>query len=190
MNKLLLTSMALAVLLCSTARADDAPATTDATSHDTAPAHRVNNEYNRAMMLASLGRTNPAIDPHFWVNVGGISQGLTGGNNKAQNLGLGAEFHLSADSAILAGRANNTASTRSNYAGLMFTPMQLGRVKYGVIAEAQNGYTQRRNGKYFATLAPVVTFEMQHAGVNLTLTPNASGRANSALAVQFKWQVY
>ena len=111
------------------------------------------------------------------------------------NPGIGVEAAVNTNWTIAAGNYRNSVERASTYLQAMWTPdvarTQLGAVRLsaGVAMGLVTGYPELRNGDAFPTLLPVASMSVGPVGLNLTYIPSVAGRADGAIALQFKYQL-
>lgn len=81
-----------------------------------------------------------------------------------RNAGVGVEQPIGADARLIAGTYRNSHRRQSWYAGVQWTPLQLGGLHLGGAAGAVTGYEP---GKPSPLLTPVIAYETRTWGVNL-----------------------
>jgi hypothetical protein len=126
----------------------------------------------------------------LWVNPGFYSyhfQRDKGLNDS--NPGIGAEYRFSTIASATAGRFYNSDRFYSNYAGVYYQPLAIGPVRLGVVAGGFNGYPKMRDGGWFLAAIPVLSFDYQRVGVNLSFVPSYKDRLYGALSVQLKFKL-
>lgn len=143
--------------------------------------------------LAHAGDLLSVVDPaplkEFWVDSGFATYHFDRDRNlNGNNDGIGAEYRFRGDLAATAGRFYNSDREYSNYAGAVWQPFALGRVRLGAVVAAFNGYPYMRDGGWFPALIPVATIEYKRFGVNFGLVPTYKDRLYGGLSVQLKFK--
>ena len=111
------------------------------------------------------------------------------------NPGFGLEAVVNPNWTIAAGNYRNSVERASTYLQAMWTPdvarTQVGAVRLsaGVAVGLVTGYPELRDGGAFPTLLPVASMTVGPVGLNLTYIPSVAGRADGAIALQFKYQL-
>lgn len=126
----------------------------------------------------------------LWVNPGFYSyhfQRDKGLNDS--NPGIGAEYRFSTVASATAGRFYNSDRAYSNYAGVYYQPVALGPFRLGAVVGGFNGYPKMRDGGWFLAAIPVLSFDYQRVGVNLSFVPSYKDRLYGALSVQLKFKL-
>jgi hypothetical protein len=125
----------------------------------------------------------------IWVNLGGISwhDDRRKGYNE-NNGGLGLEYPLQADIALMGGAFHNSVHKTSGYVAIKWQPLTLGDWKLGLSTGVMNGYPGIHRGGAFLAALPMASYEGSRFGVNLALVPYVD-RAEGALAIQFKFRL-
>ena len=131
----------------------------------------------------------PPDEGALWVNLGGFSSHVNRdkGYNE-NNVGLGVEYRLQPDVALMAGAFNNSIRQNTTYAAVSWQPLSLGSWKLGAALGVMNGYPAIENGGVFFAALPMATYEGARFGVNLGLIPNVD-KVDGALVVQFKFRL-
>jgi len=127
----------------------------------------------------------------LWLNAGALSYHFDRSKNlRDDNWGLGAEYWLDRRNALMAGSFINSNDARTRYAAWVWRPVATHwgpvAVGAGVGLAAFDGYPNYRNGSWFVTPMPVLTFEYQRVGLNLYPTPKVNNSLNAAISFQFK----
>jgi hypothetical protein len=146
-----------------------------------------------AAALADNLITMPDVKPlgELWVNPGMYSHHFDrdkGLNN--DNHGVGAEYRFSSVMTAAAGRFHNSDRDYSNYAGLYYQPLAIGPIRIGAAVVAIDGYPRMHDGNWFLAALPIVGFEYQRVGLNLTIIPSYKDRLYGAITVQFKVKIF
>jgi hypothetical protein len=124
----------------------------------------------------------------WWITVGGFSYHFANRDMLNQtHPGLGLEYHLSDELALVAGGYKNSNYHWSQYAGANWMPLQYGAFKLGATAQIANHYDQANNGGIFAFAAPTLSVTTHKVGVNVYVIPTIA-KVTGAVAVQFKFQ--
>lgn len=144
------------------------------------------------------GQTNSVIAwkdyekrSEWWVNAGMLSYHFdrnAGYNNV--NLGLGVEYRFATTASLTAGRFYNSDRDYSNYAGIYWQPLAIGRVQVGAVAGGFNGYPNTNNGSWFAAILPALTVEGKRFGANVFLIPTIGDRVHGAISLQLKLKIF
>jgi len=148
--------------------------------------------YSFAFILMMLTMHVQAEDQEkhkIWIDFGGTSWHFNGNKDRnAANYGLGIEYGINSDSALVAGVYKNSFYNYSRYAGISWMPVELGmpQTKVGIVIGGADGYGSINNGGWFPFLAPALSFEAQRFGFNLIFMPPANSKLRGALALQFK----
>lgn len=131
-----------------------------------------------------------AGEGEIWVNVGGFSSHFNSSKNyNENNAGIGVEYRISPQTAVMAGSYYNSVRNTTTYAAFNWQPYALGAWKVGVAAGVMDGYPGIvRGGTFFAAL-PLVTYEGKKLGVNLGIIPSMA-KVDGAVVVQFKIRAY
>lgn len=125
-----------------------------------------------------------------WINAGSISHHLDRKYDyNERNYGLGLEYKLDARRSLFAGAYKNSMFRLTRYAGMSYTPFQLGPARIGVVVGVADGYREMRNGGFFPAISPVISVEGERFGVNILVIPSIASNVSNALALQFKIKV-
>lgn len=125
----------------------------------------------------------------LWVNLGGFSSHMD--RNKGyneDNVGLGVEYRLQPDMALMAGAFNNSIRQTTSYAAVSWLPLSLGGWKLGAVAGVMNGYPGISHGGAFLAALPMASYEGKRFGVNLGLIPTID-KVDGAVVIQLKLRV-
>lgn len=125
-----------------------------------------------------------------WLNAGFYSyhfQRDKGLNDR--NPGIGAEYRFSTVSSLTVGRFYNSDRQYSNYAGIYYQPISIGRVRLGAVIGGFNGYPKMRDGGWFLAAIPVASVEYGRFGANIAVVPTYKDRLYGALSFQFKLKI-
>ncbi|MGZ8293217.1 MAG: hypothetical protein ACXW2U_09105 [Telluria sp.] len=156
------TALALALLLCASAQAQEA-----------APA-------------ADDGKRN-----ELWLATGFATYHFESDKNlNGRNPGVGVEYRFRDDMAATAGRFYNSDRQHSKYVGLFYQPWTVGGVKLGGVLAAFDGYPHMRDGGWFPAIVPAATWEYGRIGANLAIIPTYKERLHGGISLQLKVKLY
>ena len=156
------TAIALAMLLCAQAQAQDqAPAQDDG---------------KRSELWLSTGFATY----HFQSD-----KDLNG-----RNPGVGIEYRFSDEASVTAGRFYNSDREHSKYVGVYYQPWTYKGVKLGGVFGAFDGYPNMRDGGWFPAVIPAATFEYKRVGVNLAVIPTYKNRLHGGISLQLKFKLF
>ena len=156
------TAIALALLLCAQAQAQDqAPAQDDG---------------KRSELWLSTGFATY----HFQSD-----KDLNG-----RNPGVGIEYRFSDEASVTAGRFYNSDREHSKYVGVYYQPWTYKGVKLGGVFGAFDGYPNMRDGGWFPAVIPAATFEYKRVGVNLAVIPTYKNRLHGGISLQLKFKLF
>jgi hypothetical protein len=158
------------------------------------------NDAVRACFLALLCALAPAahadelftkIDPapksEFWLDTGFLTAHFNRGKDlNGENHGLGAEYKFNGALSAAAGRFYNSDRQYSNYAGVIWQPYAIGRVRLGAAIAAFNGYPHMKDGAWFPAAIPTGTIEWERVGLNIGVIPSYKDRLYGGVSVQLK----
>ena len=104
-----------------------------------------------------------------------------------RNFGLGLEYRLSDDWALVAGRYKNSVYGHSTYLGAAYTPLALSPwLRAGIVAGAVNGY-EVNDGNFIPLAGGTLTFRVNdHVGFNLIISPTVKDKHPAVIALQLK----
>ena len=126
-----------------------------------------------------------------WLNPGFYSHHFdTSANFNNNNYGLGAEYRYSTVNSLTTGRYLNSDRKISNYAGLYWQPLGIGNFRLGALIGAIDGYPATKNGNWFLMALPIVSYEAEKIGFNLTIVPTITGLVYGAITIQLKLRVF
>lgn len=140
---------------------------------------------------AALADTEPPAPPDaLWVNLGGFSSHVNRNKDyNEDNVGMGLEYQLQPDVALMAGAFNNSIRHTTSYVAANWLPLSLGGWKLGAVAGVMNGYPGIAGGGAFVAALPMASYEGTHVGVNLGLIPTTD-KVEGALVIQLKFRVH
>jgi hypothetical protein len=151
-----------------------------------------------AVLLAPLAHADDLITwldaapkRELWVDSGFATyhfdrdKNLNGGNR-----GLGLEYRFSGTMSATAGRFVNSDRAYSNYAGVIWQPLAIGKVTIGAAIAAFNGYPRMRDGGWFPAAIPTLTYEYKRVGVNVGIIPSYKDRLYGGISVQLKLKLF
>lgn len=155
------TAIALALLLCASARAEEGAPT-----------------------------QNSGKRSELWLDTGFATYHFQSDKNlNGRNPGVGIEYRFSDAAAFTAGRFYNSDRRHSKYAGLYYQPWTYGGLRLGVVAGGFDGYPNMRDGGWFAAVIPVATYEYQRVGVNVAVIPTYKNRLHGGISMQLKFRL-
>jgi hypothetical protein len=110
-----------------------------------------------------------------------------------KNVGLGVEFAVSPDHAVMVGSLINSNGARTRYAGYAWRPLHshfgnLG-LAAGVVAGAFDGYPNYKGGGWFVAPLPLISLEGRRLGINLSVIPTLKNRVDGAFSIQIKLRI-
>jgi len=127
----------------------------------------------------------------LWLNPGFYSyhfQKSKGLNNR--NFGLGAEYRYSTVSSFTLGVFDNSDRKTSHYAGWYWQPLGAGRLRFGAVVGALDGYPKMLKGGWYFAVIPTASLEYQNIGANLLFIPIYQDRLYGAISLQMKLRLY
>lgn len=101
------------------------------------------------------------------------------------NHGFGAEYDLADKAKLFAGVFRNSVNKDSKYAGVSLSAPLLKDLRAGLLLGAINGYPDMNHGKLFPMVAPMLSYEGKHAGLNVLGLPKV-GNISPVIAAQMK----
>lgn len=126
----------------------------------------------------------------IWLNAGSISHHFNRDMRfNERNWGFGAEYKFDATYSIFAGRYRNSMWDKTRYAGISYTPWQVGQARIGMIGGVADGYKGMNDGKFFPMISPVISIEGERIGANIIVIPSIVSNVSNALAVQLKIRI-
>jgi hypothetical protein len=126
----------------------------------------------------------------IWVNAGSISHHFNRNYDfNERNWGLGAEYKFDARRSVFAGTYRNSMWRTTRYAGLSYTPFQIGQARIGMIGGVADGYREMNDGGFFPMISPVLSIEGKRFGMNFIVIPSIVSNVSSALALQVKIRI-
>jgi hypothetical protein len=143
-----------------------------------------------ALAAAVLMPTAHAVDlERIWINPGFYSFHFEREKHLNNvNTGLGIEVPLSDGYSVTAGVFENSDRATSHYLGLYVMPFQIGPLKAGAVVGGFNGYPNANQGGWFAAVVPVVAWEGQQLGLNVSFVPTVKDRLHGAISLQLKYR--
>lgn len=127
----------------------------------------------------------------LWLDTGFVTSHFNRDKDlNGANRGLGLEYRLRADLALMGGRFYNSDRAWSNYLGALWQPVRLGELRLGGVAALFDGYPHMRRGAAFPALIPVASLDYQRVGVNIGLVPSYKDRLYGGIALQLKLKMF
>jgi hypothetical protein len=128
-----------------------------------------------------------------WLNPGFLSYHADrSANFREDNLGYGAEVLLAPDYGFFAGNFINSQRSRSTYAMAQWRPLHWKPygvdASAGLIAGLMNGYPTYHDRGWFFGALPMLFFEGERFGANLTIVPSVNADKR-LVAIQLKFRV-
>ena len=146
-----------------------------------------------ALAVFSSSASAEEFKRELWINPGLYSYHFDRSKHYRDfNYGLGAEYLLAPNHALIAGIYKNSESETSRYAGYEWRPLHWQpsnlNVSAGVALALIDGYPTMNNRGLFVAALPTLSIEGSKLGANFVLVPNV--KHGGALAVQFKLKVW
>jgi hypothetical protein len=144
-----------------------------------------------ALMCAGQGTlaqsdTPTSTESPIWINLGSFSTHLdTGKNYNGDNVGLGIEYGLTPELALLGGRFINSVRRNSNYAAFGWQPLHRGPWRLGAALGLMDGYPAIEHGGVFFAALPTASYEGKRFGINFAFIPTMP-QVDGAVVIQFK----
>jgi hypothetical protein len=142
------------------------------------------------LALATFATVSDAQEANpWWITPGALSYHFN--NRDALNQvhpGLGVEYRISPDWALVGGTYKNSNYRWSQYVGANWLPLAFGSARLGVTAQVANHYNAAREGGPFPFAAPVIAIEGERFGANLYVIPTMRN-VTGAVALQFKFRL-
>lgn len=107
-----------------------------------------------------------------------------------RNPGVGIEYRFSDEASVTAGRFYNSDREHSKYVGVYYQPWTYKGVKLGAVIGAFDGYPNMRDGGWFPALIPAATYEYKRVGVNLAVIPTYKNRLHGGISLQLKFKLF
>jgi hypothetical protein len=128
-----------------------------------------------------------------WLNPGFLSYHVDRGSNfREDNIGYGAELLVDPDVGFFTGRFVNSQRSWSTYAMAQWRPLHWKPygvdTSAGLIAGLMNGYPTYHDRGWFLGALPMLFFEGERFGVNLTFVPSVNADKR-LVAIQLKFRV-
>ncbi len=126
-----------------------------------------------------------------WLNAGFYSahfQSDKGLNNS--NPGIGVEYRSSTVTTWTAGRFYNSDRAYSNYAGVYYQPVSIGRFRLGAVVGGFSGYPKMRDGGWFLAAVPMASIEFDRVGLNIGVVPTYKDRLYGAISFSLRLKVF
>ncbi|MDR7305818.1 hypothetical protein [Rhodoferax saidenbachensis] len=126
----------------------------------------------------------------LWVNLGGFSSHVNRDKDyNENNVGMGVEYRLQPDVALMAGAFNNSIRQTTTYAAVSWQPLSLGGWKLGAALGVMNGYPGIAHGGAFLAALPMASYEGTRFGMNLGLIPSINNKVDGAFVIQLKFRM-
>lgn len=144
-----------------------------------------------SLACSAAAHAEDAGDPgNWWLNAGGVSHHFNRYKHfNEHNFGLGIEYKFDAHLSAVAGEYRNSVWHSTRYAGLGYTPLDVGPLHAGLVTGFADGYPKMKHGGFFPIISPLVTLEGKRFGVNLLIIPSIASNASSALGLQLKMRL-
>ena len=127
----------------------------------------------------------------LWLNAGFYSYHFESNKNlNDNNIGVGVEYRYSSVNAVTAGRYQNSDRLISNFAAWCWQPYTLGGLRLGALLGMLNGYPKANDGDWFPVVLPVVSYEYNNLGFNLTAVPTYRDILHGSLSLQLKLKLF
>lgn len=127
----------------------------------------------------------------LWLTTGFVSYHFqTDQHLRNDNAGAGLEYRYSSNSAIAAGRFNNSDWQTTRYAALFYQPVKWRKASLGGVIGLFDGYPRMNNGGWFIAVIPAISIEYQRLGANLAVIPTFHNKLHGALSLQFKFKLH
>jgi hypothetical protein len=136
-------------------------------------------------------KIDTAPKSEFWLDTGFLTAHFNRGKDlNGENHGLGAEYKFNGALSAAVGRFYNSDRQYSNYAGVIWQPYAIGRVRLGAAIAAFNGYPRMRDGGWFPAAIPTGTIEWDRVGLNIGVIPSYKDRLYGGISVQLKFKLF
>jgi hypothetical protein len=136
-------------------------------------------------------KIDPAPKSELWIDTGFLTAHFNRGKDlNGENHGLGAEYKFNGALSAAVGRFYNSDRQYSNYAGVIWQPYAIGRVRLGAAIAAFNGYPHMRDGGWFPAAIPTGTIEWDRVGLNIGVIPSYKDRLYGGISVQLKFKLF
>lgn len=106
-----------------------------------------------------------------------------------RNTGIGLEYQINHDWAVVAGEYRNSFAYKSNYYGFSYTPFTRGAWKAGTLVVNVSGYEPTDRNKFTPVAVPLVTWEHGYFGLNAIIIPPVK-KDSGIIALQFKVSIW
>lgn len=143
-----------------------------------------------ACLATSMCIGKAKAESQLWVTPGAVSYHVERTQDNGQrwnetNYGLGVEYEVSPQTAVMIGVYRNSLDRWTHYALVQYTPIVFGPVRFGAMVGAVDGYSSNVD----PALAPVATIEGKRFGLNVSFVPKVEAlKTASVVAVQFKFR--
>lgn len=138
---------------------------------------------------ASNTGVNDKEASRLWINFGGFSSHFhrDRGYNE-NNTGLGLEYRLDTNTALMVGGYYNSVRKNTSYIGINYQPLEFLKGKVGFVVGVMDGYPAMKQGGVFFVALPMATWEGRHWGLNVGLIPEVSN-VDGAVVFQIKFRL-
>lgn len=138
---------------------------------------------------------NAGPSPQVWMNPGLYSEHFNKDKNlRNDNLGVGAEVHITGSRGFMIGSYVNSNCARSHYGAYLWRPMHWSLFGLHLYAGAAfgviDGYPNYKHGGWFPIVLPLFAIEGRRVGANFSVIPTISNRVDGAVAIQVKLRVW
>lgn len=126
-----------------------------------------------------------------WINAGFYSAHFQRDKDlNNSNPGLGVEYRSSTVTTWTAGRFYNSDRAYSNYAGVYYQPVSIGRFRLGAVVGGFSGYPKMRVGGWFLAAIPVASIEFERVGLNIGVVPTYKDRLYGAVTLSLRLKAF
>jgi len=101
-----------------------------------------------------------------------------------ENYGLGFQIDLEDAHSLNIGAFKNSEYHWSRYVSRTWYPLELKKIKVGILAGIFDGYEKESNGGWFLAMMPVFTLSREGYAVNVTAVPSYEDRIRGAIVLQ------
>ncbi len=145
--------------------------------------------HSRALAAEEAAQRDPPGE--VWLNPGFYAYHFQKNRNLNNNAaGLGAEYRWSPSDAVTAGFYRNGGRHTSRYVAYFWRPIAVGRVRFGAIVGAVDGYPGTRNGNWFPAALPALSVEYRRIGLNVFYIPSYGDSVNGSLTFQLNVKLF
>lgn len=129
---------------------------------------------------------NPSIEAsQFWIGAGFFSYHFDRQKHyREDNIGISLQWDYRPEISWMGGRFMNSEDKPSHYLGMAYYPWVGQNFRLGVYAGGFDGYPKMRQGGWFVSALPILSWQARHLGINVAVVPTLRNRVHGAVIGQ------